>query len=63
MNFRRISICFLVIVAHATVRTPLVQNKDAGESLPLEATPMGLLLSWLGAKQAEEQAATTKRNK
>jgi len=32
-------------------------------SLPLEATPMGLLLSWLGAKQAEEQAATTKRNK
>lgn len=54
-----------MIVAHATVRKPLVQNKDAaaGESLPLEATPMGLLLSWLGAKQAEEQAATTKRNK
>lgn len=55
-----------LIVVHAAVRTPSLQNKatNAVENLSLQTTPMGLLLSWLGAKQAEEQpATTTKRNK
>jgi hypothetical protein len=47
-----------VIIAHATARTPGIQNKAANavENLSLQATPMGLLLSWLGAKATEEQS-------
>jgi len=47
-----------VIIAHATARTPGIQNKAANavENLSLQATPMGLLLSWLGAKSTEEQS-------
>ncbi|CAF1143090.1 unnamed protein product [Adineta ricciae] len=50
-----------LIVGHATARTQTLQNKaeNAVESLSLQATPMGLLLSWLGAKPTEE--STTKR--
>jgi hypothetical protein len=47
-----------VIIAHATARTPGIQNKAATavENLSLQATPMGLFLSWLGAKLSEEQS-------
>jgi hypothetical protein len=54
-----------VIVAHATARTPTLQNKAANtaENLSLQATPMGLLLSWLGAKLAEQQSTTPTKRK
>lgn len=56
-----------MIVVHAAVRVPSLQNKatNTAETLSLQATPMGLLLGWLGAKQAEAQSANTntKRNK
>jgi hypothetical protein len=46
------------ILGHATARTPKLQNKvaNAVENLSLQATPMGLLLSWLGAKSTDEQS-------
>ncbi len=53
-----------MILGHATARTPKLQNKAANtaENLSLQATPMGLLLSWLGAKPTEGQStAPTKR--
>ncbi len=54
---------YLVIVGHAIARTPTLQNKaeNAVESLSLQATPMGILLSWLGAKPIQQQQQTTKR--
>ncbi len=52
-----------MIVGHATARTPTLQNKaeNAAENLSLQATPMGLLLSWLGAKPSEQQQSTKRR--
>jgi len=51
-----------LIVAHATARTPNLQNKaeNFAENLSLQATPMGLFLSWLGAKPAEQQSTKQK---
>ena len=56
----------LVIVAHATARTPTLQNKgeNTAESLSLQVTPMGLVLGWLGAKGNEQKATPSpKRSK
>ena len=36
-----------------------IKLENTVENLSLQATPMGILLSWLGAKPAEQQ--TTKR--
>lgn len=66
-----IALPLALIVVHATLRTPSLKNKAANtvEDLSLQATPMGLLLGWLGAKQNEEQSTgtttttTNKRNK
>ncbi|CAF0871830.1 unnamed protein product [Adineta ricciae] len=53
------------IVAHAIARKPTLQNKaeNTVENLSLQSTPMGLLLTWLGAQAAaaEESTPTTKR--
>lgn len=46
-----------MIIVHATARTPTLQNKvsNAADNLSAQATPMGLLLGWLGAKLNEVQ--------
>jgi len=58
-----IALPFALIVGHATARTPSLQNKaeNTVENLSLQATPMGLLLSWLGAKLTENQQSTKRR--
>jgi hypothetical protein len=58
-----IALPLALIVGHATARTPTLQNKaeNAAENLSLQATPMGLLLSWLGAKPSEQQQSTKRR--
>jgi fumarate reductase subunit D len=59
-----IALPLALIVGHATARKPTLQNKAANtvENLSLQATPMGLLLSWLGTKSTEGQStAPTKR--
>jgi hypothetical protein len=62
-----IALPLALIVAHATARTPTLQNKAANtaEGLALEVTPMGLLLGWLGAKPPREgqQSKTTTKSK
>jgi hypothetical protein len=54
---------YLVIIGHATARKQTLQNKaeNTVENLSLQATPMGLLLSWLGAKHTEAQESTKRR--
>ena len=56
LPFAWIPFSSLVIVGHATARKQTLQNKaeNTVESLALQATPMGLLLGWLGAKANEE---------
>ncbi len=51
-----------MIVGHATARQQTLQNKaeNTVENLSLQATPMGILLSWLGAKHTEEEQQSTK---
>lgn len=58
-----IALPFALIIGHATVRKQTLQNKaeNTVENLSLQATPMGILLSWLGAKPTEEQPSTKRR--
>jgi len=59
-----IALPLALIVGHATARRPTLQNKaeNTVENLSLQATPMGLFLSWLGAKPMEQQSTpSTKR--
>jgi len=50
-----IALPLALIVIHATARTQTLQNKAANavESLALQATPMGLFLGWLGARESK----------
>ncbi|CAF1376418.1 unnamed protein product [Adineta steineri] len=52
-----IALPLVLIVAHATARKTSLKNKaeNTAENLSLQATPMGLFLSWLGAKAEEQQ--------
>ena len=54
---------YLVIIGHATARKQTLQNKAENtiENLSLQATPMGLLLSYLGAKHTEAQESNRRQ--
>ncbi|CAF2501456.1 unnamed protein product [Rotaria sp. Silwood2] len=54
-----------LIVVHATVRKPSIQNKatNAVESLSLQASPMGLVLGWLGLKSIDDQSKSSTQSK
>jgi len=56
-----IALPLAAIIAHAVARKSTLQNKaeNTAENLSLQATPMGLLLTWLGAKPATEQSTPT----
>ncbi|CAF1198889.1 unnamed protein product [Rotaria sp. Silwood1] len=54
-----------LIVIHATVRKPSIQNKatNAVENLSLQASPMGLVLGWLGLKSIDDQSKSSTQSK
>jgi len=64
-----IALPLALIVGHAIARKPTLQNKatniatNIAENLSLQATPMGLLLSWLGAKSIGEQLTSPMKRK